>query len=161
MELLKCSICGNPAVVRIEQVVQNMKQSVNLCESCARNYGVLTKDMMPFSVIKPIGAALFGDLNLSMADPDCCHRCGYTVELFQKTGNLGCSRCYEYFGKQLSPLIERMQKNLQHIGKRPRHFSMPVEENSTKESLRKKLQLAIEREDFEEAAKIRDQLRSP
>jgi protein arginine kinase activator len=160
MELLKCSICGNPAAVRIEQIVQNIKQSINLCESCARNYGVLTKDMMSFSVVKPIGAALFGDLSLSMTAPNCCHHCGYTIDFFRKTGNVGCPRCYECFDKQLLPLIERMQKSLQHMGKRPKNFSMPVEKNLTKESLEKKLQRAIELEDFEEAAKIRDQLRS-
>ncbi|MDR1590695.1 MAG: UvrB/UvrC motif-containing protein [Puniceicoccales bacterium] len=159
MELLKCSICGNPAAVHIEQVVQGMKQSISLCEACARGYGVLTSNMVPFSVAQNIGTALFGDLSLSLVSQGSCQRCGYTVELFKKMGYLGCAQCYEHLGKQLLPLIENMQKSLQHVGKRPKGFVVCEEKNLTKESLEEKLQQAIVAEQFEEAARIRDQLR--
>ncbi|MDR1907119.1 MAG: UvrB/UvrC motif-containing protein [Puniceicoccales bacterium] len=160
MELLKCNICGNPAVVHIEQVVQGMKQSISLCETCARSYGVLTNNKVPFSVVQNIGTALFGDLSLSIAPRISCNHCGYTVELFKKMGRLGCSQCYEYLGEQLLPLIDNMQKGLKHIGKQPKGFVVHEEKNLTKEMLERELRQAIEAERFEEAAKIRDQLRS-
>jgi protein arginine kinase activator len=160
MESLKCSICGKPAAVHIEQVVHSIKQTINLCESCARSYGVLTSNVLPFSVAKNIGAALFGDLDPSETVHDCCEHCGYTMELFKKTSNVGCPQCYESLREKLLPLIENMQKNLEHIGKQPKGFIIGAKKALTKESLEEKLQRAIEGERFEEAAKIRDKLRS-
>jgi protein arginine kinase activator len=159
MELLKCSICGKPAAVHIEQVVQGMKQSISLCEACARGYGVLANNAVPFSVTQNISTALFGNLSLSLVSQSSCQRCGYTMELFKKTGYLGCAQCYEHLGEQLLPLIENMQKKLHHRGKRPKGFAVGEEKDLTRESLEKELRQAIEAEHFEEAAKIRDQLR--
>ncbi|MDR1303444.1 MAG: UvrB/UvrC motif-containing protein [Puniceicoccales bacterium] len=160
MESLKCNICGKPAAVHIEQIVHSIKQTINLCEACARSYGVLTSNVMPFSVTKNIGTALFGDLNPTLAAQDCCEYCGYTMELFKKTGNLGCPQCYESLREKLLPLIENMQKNLDHIGKQPKCFTVHAKKTLTQESLEEKLRLAIEGERFEEAARIRDALRS-
>jgi protein arginine kinase activator len=160
MELLKCSICGKPAAVHIEQVVQGMKQSISLCEVCARGYGVLTNNVVPFSITQNISTALFGNLSLSLVPQGNCQHCGYTMEFFKKTGYLGCAHCYEYLGEQLLPLIENMQKKLHHRGKRPKGFAVGEEIDLTRESLEKELRQAIEAEHFEEAAKIRDQLRS-
>jgi protein arginine kinase activator len=160
MESLKCSICGKPAAVHIEQIVHSIKQTINLCEACARSYGVLTNHVMPFSVAKNIGAALFGDLNPAMTVHDCCEHCGYTMELFKKTGQLGCPQCYESLQEKLLPLIKNIQKNWNHIGKQPRCFTVSGKKALTRESLEEKLRLAIEGERFEEAARLRDKLRS-
>jgi protein arginine kinase activator len=160
MESLKCSICGKPAAVHIEQVIQGIKQSISLCEFCARSYGVLTNNMTPFSVVQNIGTALFGDLSLPFAPAVNCQHCGYTMELFKKTGYLGCAHCYEYLDKQLLPLIENMQKSLHHMGKRPKGVIVSNEKDSTKEALEDQLRQAIGAEHFEEAARVRDQLRA-
>ncbi|MDR3317270.1 MAG: UvrB/UvrC motif-containing protein [Puniceicoccales bacterium] len=160
MESLKCSICGQPAAAHIERIVQTIKQSINSCETCARSYGVLTNNMMPFSVAKNIGAALFGDISSSISSHDYCNNCGHTVDLFKKTGNLGCPQCYDYLEEKLLPLIENMQKSLVHIGKQPKGVVIDTQKVLTKELLEEKLQQAIEREHFEEAAQIRDKLRS-
>ncbi|MDR2812666.1 MAG: UvrB/UvrC motif-containing protein [Puniceicoccales bacterium] len=159
MELLKCSICGKPAAVHIEQVVKGIKQSIGLCEACARGYGVLVSKMVPLTVAQNIGTALFGDLSLSIAAQGSCKHCGYTMEFFKKTGCLGCFQCYEHLSRQLLHLIENMQKGLHHIGKRPKGFTIHGDKNLTKESLEEQLWQAIKAEHFEEAAKIRDQLR--
>jgi protein arginine kinase activator len=137
-----------------------MKQSISLCEVCARGYGVLTSNVAPFSITQNISTALFGNFSLSLAPQGSCQHCGYTMEFFKKTGYLGCAHCYECLGEQLLPLIENMQKKLHHRGKRPKGFAVGEEKDLARESLEKELRQAIEAEHFEEAAKIRDQLRS-
>jgi protein arginine kinase activator len=160
MEFLKCSICKKPAVVHIEQMINGVQRVIHLCETCARNYGVLPNNVLPFSVAKNIGAALFGDLDPSQKSSRCCDNCGYTLELFKETGQLGCAHCYEGLKKKLLPLIENMQKGVRHIGKRPKGFILRTNDVSQRKVLEGKLRQAIEGEHFEEAAKIRDQLRS-
>jgi protein arginine kinase activator len=113
----------------------------------------------PFCLAKNIGATLFGDLTSSMiADPHCNH-CGCTLELLRKSGNLGCFQCYENFKEKLLPVMKNMQKSLKHRGKQPKGFVTNPPKNSQKSALEEKLREAIKGEDFEEAAKIRDQLR--
>ncbi|MDR1434795.1 MAG: UvrB/UvrC motif-containing protein [Puniceicoccales bacterium] len=159
MESLKCHVCGKPAVVHLEQMVNGMKQVVNLCEACARSHGVLPNHVKQFYLAKNIGATLFGDLIPSIVSDSRCNHCGYTLELLRKSGNLGCPQCYENLKEKLLPIIQNMQKSLKHRGKQPKGFVTNPKKNSQKISLEEKLRRAIEGEHFEEAAKIRDQLR--
>jgi protein arginine kinase activator len=163
MESLKCSICGKVAVVHLQQMVGGSEQTVWLCATCARNYGVFPRGALPFSVVKNVEVALFSDFNVNENAKYCLH-CGCTMELFQKNGSLGCAQCYEDLRGDLLPLLENIQKSLKHMGKNPRNFVPMVKKSTTKKStdqasLVEQLQKAIDEERFEDAAKIRDQLR--
>jgi protein arginine kinase activator len=152
-------MCGHPAIVHIEQEVNGIRQLINLCEVCARNYGVLPSHVLPFSISQNIGVALFGGIDSSMIAHHCCKNCGCTLELLKKTGYLGCAQCYKHLQEKLLPLIKDMQKSLKHVGKRPRGFTSESPSISQREVLEERLRQAIETENFEEAVKIRDQLR--
>ncbi|MDR0417824.1 MAG: UvrB/UvrC motif-containing protein [Puniceicoccales bacterium] len=161
MESLKCSICGKKAAVQLRQMVNGSEQTIWLCAVCARNYGVFPQNTLPFSVIKNIEAALFSGFNEK--EKYCLH-CGCTMEFFRKNGYLGCAQCYEDLRGDLLPLLENMQKFLKHIGKSPKKFGPIVKKSTAKKStdqvsLLKQLQKAIDEERFEDAVKIRDQLR--
>ena len=94
-----------------------------------------------------------------------CPECGMTYEEFGKSGRLGCAYCYDSFTKLLTPLIKRVQRSLQHVGKRPQNVSAaPAAAAATPAQpdlkiLQDRLKKSIQSEAFEEAAKIRDEIR--
>ncbi|NLB50262.1 MAG: hypothetical protein GX809_01585 [Clostridiaceae bacterium] len=83
-----------------------------------------------------------------------CPSCGETEEELRKTGLLGCQTCYETFAVFLDPVFRRVQGHT-------RHLSASEEEGPAKEAdvLREKLELAVQSEVYEEAARLRDQIR--
>jgi protein arginine kinase activator len=89
-----------------------------------------------------------------------CPNCGLTYEEFGRTGRLGCSECYEAFSKFLLPLIKRVQHATQHVGKRPSRLAAPVARvQQDLRELQNRLTKVIREEDFEEAARLRDQIK--
>jgi protein arginine kinase activator len=83
------------------------------------------------------------------------------IEQFKKTGRLGCSHCYVTFEPHLRNLLRRLHGNLQHVGK----VYLPPDPSAAEKrerlaGLRRKLDRAVEAEDFEQAARIRDQIRT-
>ena len=159
MDAPKCSICGRPAIVHLQQVVGGVEQKIELCEVCARNYGVLPNDESPFSVLKSISSALFSQLGSSIRGAR-CSQCGCTSESFRERGQLGCAQCYQDLEDKLLPLLGNAQKSLQHIGKFPKTFKKNEPKSSSLDDLSAKLKRAIDEERFEDAAKLRDQIRN-
>lgn len=88
-----------------------------------------------------------------------CPNCGIDFEYFRKNGRLGCDRCYEYFNKDLIPLIQKIHNSVTHVGKSP---SMEADESNKilhLSKLRSSLAEAIENEDYEKAAILRDKIK--
>jgi len=88
-----------------------------------------------------------------------CPNCKMTYADFKKIGRLGCGECYVTFKKYLGPLLKRIHGSSQHIGKSPSKVTRVLKEKIDLQELRLKLQKAIENEAFEEAARIRDQIK--
>ena len=85
-----------------------------------------------------------------------CEGCGITGAELRDRTLLGCPRCYETFGKPLDDLLLRLHGALEHAGRLPGGArAVPPDA----EELHRKLQEAIEKEDFQAAAKLRDRLR--
>lgn len=161
-ETAKCSVCGAPSVVHLQQAVNGVHQSIDLCEVCARSYGVFPGNAVPFSVMKTISTALFSQLGFlpeTMAKV-ACSCCGCTLEQIREKGYIGCPQCYEDLQSELLLFLERAQKSLRHIGKRPKNFRVRTDEFSSEKELIEQLKRAIYEEQFEEAAQIRDKIRS-
>ncbi len=93
-----------------------------------------------------------------------CKSCHMTYEEFLKVGKFGCSQCYATFGKVFDKSLKQIQGNETHHGKIPKGFvsatTQMIENLSEIEKLSLKLQYAVEKEEFEEAAKLRDQIRA-
>jgi protein arginine kinase activator len=84
-----------------------------------------------------------------------CQSCGFTSEDLRKTGRLGCPECYQVFSSMLDEVINDCQKGTQHFGK------IPMSQVGTRrKQLESMLETAVETERFEEAASLRDQIRS-
>jgi protein arginine kinase activator len=90
-----------------------------------------------------------------------CPFCGLELDAFKKTGRLGCSHCWVSFESNLKGLVRRLHGGVQHVGK----VYLPPNPTDSQEKerlagLRRKLSKAVEHEDFERAAEIRDMIRT-
>jgi protein arginine kinase activator len=74
-------------------------------------------------------------------------------------GRLGCSQCYEFFQQQLIPLLRSIHGNTRHVGKIPQRFARQVSLRRKARGLQDELELAIQLEQFERAAELRDEIR--
>ncbi len=87
-----------------------------------------------------------------------CNFCNTSFDEYKKTGKLGCGKCYSTFLKQLKPIIEGIYGYSEHIGKFPKNEFKDTEIVKTVEQLKEKLNMAIQEEEYEQAAKLRDEI---
>jgi protein arginine kinase activator len=88
-----------------------------------------------------------------------CPACGFTQSDFKKAGRLGCPECYETFAEPLKGLLKTMHKGTRHVGKMPEALRHGRDLSDRLKNLQKRLSQAIEAEDFEEAAILRDEIK--
>ena len=133
-------------------------QKVNLCEACSKDKGVTD----------PTGFAL-ADLLLGLGaaqemerggNAQKCPVCGFGQADFKKTGRLGCAACYQTFAEGLAPLLKGMHKGVSHLGKFPSRLAVSMERESRLKDLHRDLRLAVSEENYESAARLRDQIRA-
>ncbi len=156
-----CDICAvNQATVHLTEIVDEQMTELHLCEECAK-----TKSM-DMEQHFGLGDLLGGLSDLGKAQVEGrenvklkCSNCGISYEDFRKMGRLGCGECYNSFRKYLMPLLKRIHGSNKHYGKMPLMLTRPVEEKSEIAELKAGLEKAIQDEEFEEAARIRDMLK--
>jgi len=158
-----CDICGSgDAVVELTQIVNNQVTTSHLCEKCAAAKGL---DTAPEPTNFPLTdfLAQMGEESSAeeRASDTRCSFCGLTFADFRETGRLGCPHCYTTFEAHLRGLLRRIHGGTQHVGKvylQPDPTASEMQKRL--EGLRRKLDRAVDSEDFEMAARIRDQIRS-
>ena len=161
-----CEKCHQrEAVVKFTQVIGNKKTTLNLCKVCAEKEG-LTNPMLDISkvfgklIVAVLSEHLISELDQHSDEGDkgrVCSGCGLSWADFMKTGRLGCPQCYDTFMEELKVLTRRIHGSNKHIGNR-----LPVQIGEKKESvisLKRKLQDAIKKEEYELAAELRDRIR--
>lgn len=89
-----------------------------------------------------------------------CPRCGMTYSEFNRLGYFGCGDCYAAFADKLIPLMERIHGSSKHIGKVPNRGCGVFRTTNHIKRLRQRMQRYVQAEEFEEAAKIRDEIRA-
>lgn len=155
-----CCVCNErEATVHLTQIVGEKMQKVDLCEQCAKEKGV--NDPTGFSLADLLmGLGASQELEqASGATGRACPACGFTQADFKKTGRLGCPQCYDAFAEGLETLLKSMHKGIRHIGKFPENRKKARDVSVQLKALQRKLARAIETEDFENAAVIRDQIK--
>ena len=157
-----CDICAkNPATVHLTEIVDDQMSELHLCEECARKKSSQMESQFGLSDLlagladfeKPSEEKELGTVK--------CPNCGLTYKDFKKVGRFGCSECYITFKKFLAPLLKRIHGSGMHCGKCPVKIT-PGKSSRKKvdiQELRCRLQKAVEDEAYEEAAKIRDQIK--
>ena len=130
---------------------------VNLCEACSKEKGV--QDPTSFALadlLLGIGAAEEIEKG---APAKKCPVCGFTQSDFKKTGRLGCSECYMTFAEGLGSLLKAMHKGTEHVGKLPERAQRAMALSQRMRALTENLQKAVEAENYETAASLRDQIK--
>jgi len=164
-----CQACGkNVASIHVTKIVNGDKSEIYLCETCAREKGEID---LPFEGKFPLHqlfSGIFG--NPPSVGPGAakkilpgglqCDSCGLTHAQFDQIGRFGCSNCYEAFGGALVPIFRRLHGNQMHMGKIPARVGADVKFKKEIELLRQEMQRKVADEAFEEAARIRDKIRT-
>ena len=156
-----CDVCGkNPATVHLTEIIDDSMNELHLCEDCAAHKSEQMESQFGLSDLLA-GMAEFTKPNkeTEVAEALKCPNCGLTYVDFRKLGRLGCGECYNTFKKYLAPLLKRIHGSAQHFGKIPLKIARVTRKKTDLQDLRNKLQKAIEEEAFEEAARIRDQIK--
>jgi protein arginine kinase activator len=89
-----------------------------------------------------------------------CPTCGLTYNQFSKIGRFGCGDCYKTFRERLTPLLRRIHGHSSHRGKIPERTKGALKISRDLEKLKEELAQKVRAEEFEEAARLRDQIRS-
>jgi protein arginine kinase activator len=155
-----CSVCKEkPATVHYTKIDGGEMHKVDLCEDCAKTKGV--SDPASFSLADMLlGLGAAKEVEQSAGGTELkCPKCGFTHSDFKKTGRLGCVHCYTTFAEGLEGLLRTMHKGTRHVGKVPAALRHAREYADRMKSLQKKLAKAIEAEDFENAALLRDEIK--
>lgn len=156
-----CDSCRErDAVVHLTQVVDGAVTQVHLCEKCAADKGVETTVAAPKTPLTSLLQTVQQQLATGTSDQTRCTFCQATYKDFRASGRLGCARCYSAFEPQLRDLLQRVHGATRHAG---RQYAPPAPDQlqraSTVLELREQLRRAIELEQFEQAARLRDQLK--
>jgi protein arginine kinase activator len=161
---MSCEQCHErEAVIHLTQIVNEQVTTLHLCERCAAEKGVESPGSLPKTPLGSFLAAMGQELPEQVPAPrsgDNCPRCGGTLQDFKDTGRLGCPDCYRSFEVPLRDLLRRLHGSTHHMGERyaDREPAAPKERPHAAE-LREQLRLAVETENFELAAELRDRLR--
>ena len=159
----KCNI--NHATITVTQVINGERTDINLCQECAHDLGL--DDPMsehPSELIKFLLTMISEQEEEKRAEmesiPDItCHNCGMSMMNFHKEGLLGCEICYQEFEDYLKTLIRRYHGTTSH--RRIKSFAkLPLSKSAKMVYLQEELSSALEREDFEYAATLRDEIRT-
>jgi protein arginine kinase activator len=157
---MQCCVCKEkPATVHLTQIVGDKMQKLDLCEDCAKAKGV--NDPASFAMADlMLGLGASQELDPSAGAVEIkCPRCGFSQADFKKSGRLGCPECYRTFSEGLAGLLKTMHKGTRHIGKAPEALRQTRDNSDRLKTLQKKLAKAIETEDFELAARLRDEIK--
>jgi protein arginine kinase activator len=176
---MQCEICKiRTATVHLTEIVDGHRSESHLCQNCAQKEGITMKNQLSLNELLSslIAAHQQADEQNEIENQISCPVCGMTMELFRKQALLGCPKDYEVFEKILQPIIEKAHDGkLIHKGKIPASATGTIRSNSitkkdeTKmdsasspqvEEIKKRLEKAIRDEDYELAAKLRDQLKA-
>lgn len=156
-----CGQCGErDAMVHLTQIVENAVTQLHLCEKCAAAKGVETTLSVPQHPLGDILQAVQQQASTTSEDAPACAFCGATARDFRASGRLGCPHCYDAMERSLRELLRRLHGSSRHVGQRyePQAAHL-VDKPDTLYDLRDRLRRAIEAEQFEVAAELRDRIK--
>jgi protein arginine kinase activator len=157
---MKCQKCTKAATLHITEVVsEDQFEELHLCEECANKYLYEPQQKgLPGQKGGDAGLGEEGD-EAAALNQRSCPNCGIKFVEFRNSGRLGCPHDYEEFREELVPLLESIHGETKHNGKTPRRLPQNKQTQSELIQLRKQLQHAVNKEAYEEAARLRDRIR--
>ena len=169
--IMKCDKCSKKATVHLTEIVDSKVMEMHMCEDCARDQSQHMEQQFGLADLLA-GLTDFGKHVPEVQQKAMtlqCPACGLTYDDFRKFGRFGCAQCYLAFKGQLKTLLKKIHGSNVHLGKTPTKL-MPIDGVSVPavplaspavdpvELLRRQMHEAIEHEDFERAATLRDKI---
>jgi len=156
---MKCENCGErEATVHYTEIEDGEKKEIHLCDECYREKLAPVQKMVDFTQVlqKLLQGAIRDHTAVGGA---ICPSCGMSLAEFRASGRFGCPNDYKVFSDQLKPLLEKIQHDVRHVGKVPVHAGEELREKNELVRLRRELERAVQREEYERAAQVRDEIR--
>lgn len=167
-----CDNCKkNEANVKYTQIINGVKKEMNLCEECSQKLGISNNWSMPIDFSSFLGDFI-GDYTQAFspliqgAKVLKCNKCNRTYDDFISTGKFGCDNCYEVFSNNIDSLLKRVQGSNRYTGKRINFTNKNIDSNNKEENkkdkikrLKIKINELVKLEKYEEAAKVRDEIK--
>lgn len=152
-----CDQCKKKvATVHLTEIINGKVQELHLCEECALKK---SQEMQKNFSMGDILSGLIESVRSPREEEILkCPQCGLTFQEFRRVGRLGCSACYNAFRKPLWQVVKAVHGSNQHTGKIPKG-KVSFKADTEIEELKKKLRRAVELEEFEEAASLRDKIK--
>jgi protein arginine kinase activator len=161
-----CDRCKkNEAAVHVESIVNGKRTEHNLCFECAAAMNPLMNAEASFeNIIKEFLSSVIDHTGAHAGEDrpgrgPVCPRCGMTFEDFKAEGKLGCAQCYAAFRPQLDGVLKSIHGSGEHLGKISQKAPPELTLKRELGELRRRLKEAVENEEFETAAKLRDRIR--
>jgi protein arginine kinase activator len=153
---MKCQKCPKAATLHITEIVsEDQVEELHLCEECAQKY-LNEPQSKPKASPTPAAADESDEPTLLNRE---CEVCGIKFVDFRNSGRLGCPHDYQQFREELLPLLENIHGEKRHCGKTPRRLPQSKQKQAELLALRKQLAQAVNREAYEDAARLRDRIR--
>ena len=162
----KCDKCGaQNATTHVKTIINGELTEYDLCSACAHKLGYTNVFADMESDVSNLLGSFFGNVLPARTQSTRCEFCGTTYAEIANSGHVGCANCYSLFADRLNPSIVRIHGNAAHCGKHSKIAEQeePRSKKETKQDtvkdLQAQLEKAVARQDFEQAAELRDKIR--
>lgn len=166
-----CEKCKkNEARINLVKIVNGQKQEIWLCEECAKNISdIPLLNNISSEIDFPFQGLLTGVIsNMSHAsvekekrEPEKkCPNCGLTYKEFKTSGKVGCAICYDVFSQEIERMLKTKTKDQDYSGKVPQKSEFEISQKRKLKNLKENLQKLISKEEYEEAAIVRDSIKT-
>lgn len=168
---MKCQRCGkNNADTHIKRVINGKFEEYHLCSDCAKEMGysnVFEGFSHSFADdFNSLFGSFFENALPARTQATRCETCGSSYNDITRTGMMGCADCYKVFSDQIMPTVRRIHGNTTHCGKnspksKSENAQPKAEEKPQSEldNLKSELNKAIDNQEFERAAELRDKIK--
>lgn len=155
----KCKI--RPATVVMTKLLNNQKVKLNLCQPCASeesgiNFNLESQLLLHKFLSGLLGNDISNQVSRTLPNQHQCSQCGLNYNSFTKNGKFGCGQCYVDFQEYIHPLLGRIHGAQVHTGKIPQRAGTDILIRKEIADYKREMQKAIEKEEFERAAELRD-----
>jgi protein arginine kinase activator len=142
----------------LTDIVDGKKRELHLCQSCAEQQQLLKQQELNLpAILQALIGHHVGPLSDELARL-ACPACGIKYMEFRAQGRLGCPHDYDVFRTGLEPLLQRIHRAVRHVGKAPQR-SLSATAQAELLELRIRLRAAVDAEEYETAATLRDLIR--
>ena len=156
-----CQNCGKyEATTHVKRIVNGESAEAHLCSDCAKALGYSDVFGGFGNTFGDLLGSFFGEPQVSAISSRTirCEKCGNTFNDIVNSGKIGCADCYVTFYDKLLPSLQRIHGKTRHEGKNPTIIKTEVTNANPIEELEEQLRIAIEEQNFEKAAQLRDKI---